>query len=563
MAEPSSTERALHPYMDPKREITKAMPGLHLVHKRKLLSEEGRKLTELEAHMRRARQRSFKDEFVPASAFGGAREGYYFTTGFRGLGYYLDPKWCNYNDPDNEGYVLVRTAPAVAIARAMRKRDAEGKQGLLFSPALLDALGPAHGKPPHRYKLVAPPWLCGARPPVERFEKNADVGGRELYVGCNELLREKLEVLSDRLARVGSDLPAGRQYPTPVVARVAAKKGAIVRRGVELDSPEVCELATGTAVLVVEEATAKNQTSRAKLVEPARGWVSMKTLEMINNGMTTDLAVVENVAETVVVHGTHGDITLRGDDLVPVAKGNGPWTLVVTLAGPDERETPLAFKATLKKTQLTMWSAHKLLQIFAKQHAAKHGTSWNQNDLRLHEDESAKDHVDPDTRLAELVRDWDAEIAADLIVRRKLGADGSKPVVFARALELARREDARGPTITEWSSQTDVIKAHVAKGASEEPMTSQEIQDYWANKKDYKHWRTTAALKGMSTRTDDQSKLDKWATTLVPQRGFLDTATPLYSDQDIEQRKHDDIAKGSNEARFAAHYPTNSRRRRR
>ena len=101
----------------------------------------------------------------------GAKEGYYFTTGFKGTGYYLDDGWCDYNDPDDDGYVLVRVAPAVAVHRVAPKRTKVGKQGLLFDAELLDALGPAHGKPPHRYKLVTPPWLCEMKPPRMRFEK--------------------------------------------------------------------------------------------------------------------------------------------------------------------------------------------------------------------------------------------------------------------------------------------------------------------------------------------------------------------------------------------------------
>ena len=50
---------------------------MHLVHKRILLSDEGRKLTECEAHMRRANQRQFKDEFIPRMTWEGMKEGYY------------------------------------------------------------------------------------------------------------------------------------------------------------------------------------------------------------------------------------------------------------------------------------------------------------------------------------------------------------------------------------------------------------------------------------------------------------------------------------------------------
>ena len=112
---------------------------MHLVHKRILLSDEGRKLTECEAHMRRANQRQFKDEFIPRMTWEGMKEGYYFTTGFRGTGYYLDDTWCEYNDPDEDGYVLVRAAPAVAMHRVLPKRGKVGKQGLLFDKEVLDA----------------------------------------------------------------------------------------------------------------------------------------------------------------------------------------------------------------------------------------------------------------------------------------------------------------------------------------------------------------------------------------------------------------------------------------
>lgn len=88
----------------------------------------------------------FALECRPANRFEGKKDGYYFTTGFRGTGYYLDTTWCDYNDPDERGYVLVRTAPAVAVKRAMRKREALGMQGLLFSNTFLDELGPAHGE---------------------------------------------------------------------------------------------------------------------------------------------------------------------------------------------------------------------------------------------------------------------------------------------------------------------------------------------------------------------------------------------------------------------------------
>jgi len=87
------------------------------VHKRKLLNDEGRKLSEAEAMVRSRKQRDFKEDFKPADFWGGRKEGYYFSTGTRGTGYYLDSMAFDVNDPDEDGYVLVRTSPAVAVHR--------------------------------------------------------------------------------------------------------------------------------------------------------------------------------------------------------------------------------------------------------------------------------------------------------------------------------------------------------------------------------------------------------------------------------------------------------------
>ena len=53
---------------------------------------------------------------MPRIRWEGAKEGYYFTTGFRGTGYYLDARWCDYNDCDEEGYALAR--PSASLARS-------------------------------------------------------------------------------------------------------------------------------------------------------------------------------------------------------------------------------------------------------------------------------------------------------------------------------------------------------------------------------------------------------------------------------------------------------------
>ena len=68
----------------------------------------------------------------PSDFFEGRKEGYFFSSGLRGvgatllspncflivpLGYYLDARAWDINDPDEDGYVLVRVAPAVAVHR--------------------------------------------------------------------------------------------------------------------------------------------------------------------------------------------------------------------------------------------------------------------------------------------------------------------------------------------------------------------------------------------------------------------------------------------------------------
>ena len=105
--------------------------------------------------MRRARRRRFKDEFIPRATYDKRRDGYYFGTGARGTGYYLDETTIDYGDVDEEGYVLVRVAPPVALQRALPRRRSVDKQGLLFDEAFLDALGPAHGAPATRRRTCA------------------------------------------------------------------------------------------------------------------------------------------------------------------------------------------------------------------------------------------------------------------------------------------------------------------------------------------------------------------------------------------------------------------------
>ena len=141
--------------------------------------------------MRRARRRRFKDEFLPRATYDKHRDGYYFGTGPRGTGYYLDEANIDYGDVDDEGYVLVRVAPPVALQRALPRRRSVDKQGLLFDEAFLDTLGPAHGAPSDRYRVVAPPWLGGMPPPQERFEKEDSGGMKATFT--DEMAREFLD----------------------------------------------------------------------------------------------------------------------------------------------------------------------------------------------------------------------------------------------------------------------------------------------------------------------------------------------------------------------------------
>ena len=180
---------AAGPY-DRRREVVKAVPGARLVHRRRLVNDEGRELTPSELMMRRARRRRFKDEFLPRATYDKHRDGYYFGTGPRGTGYYLDETTIDYGDVDDEGYVLVRVAPPVALQRALPRRRSVDKQGLLFDEAFLDTLGPAHGAPSDRYCVVAPPWLGGMPPPQERFEKEDSGGMKATFT--DEMARERL-----------------------------------------------------------------------------------------------------------------------------------------------------------------------------------------------------------------------------------------------------------------------------------------------------------------------------------------------------------------------------------
>ena len=649
---------------------------MHLVHKRILLSDEGRKLTECEAHMRRANQRQFKDEFIPRMTWEGMKEGYYFTTGFRGTGYYLDDTWCEYNDPDEDGYVLVRAAPAVAMHRVLPKRGKVGKQGLLFDREVLDALGPAHGKPPHRYKLITPPWLSEMKPPKMKFEKENMMQGTEVK-GSNQLLKERVEWIAYRMDQVSRVLEARAErkkryaasrfsYATPLAVVVKNAKGAVCREDVGLASPQVGILESGATGVAVEEALnpEDGRTTRVRLASPLGGWVSLKVLALCDGGAkrggefgstqkarkverrrkpewdqwpdmlkehvgasksnprvvaeygaepefpkkTVDVAALVALGDPddpvddpddddetlkkkaavraiVALPAVSGEVAYKGEYLAPVITAPGPWTVLLEFGGVDAFDRPLAFKATVKKAMLCA-PVSKVLETFAAKHAAKYPADlgaappWEalqaanlrlfpagcdeealkrrRKAFKLREVPSSADpHYGPETLLCEVLEDLDAPrpktgLHGAFVVRRVLGgAAASKAIVSARSEELAKRAEERGPEITEWSSQIDMIRANAKKGWGE-PQTSEEIRQYWEEQKNYKHWRTTAALKGFTTRTDDEAKLEKWSKTLIPQSGFLDAPDrkPAYSDRDVERRRDRDDKLGSSEAKL-------------
>ena len=269
--EASALDVAAGPY-DRRREVTKAVPGARLIHRRRLVNDEGRELTPSELMMRRARRRRFKDEFLPRATYDKHRDGYYFGTGARGTGYYLDETTIDYGDVDEEGYVLVRVAPPVALQRALPRRRSVDKQGLLFDEAFLDALGPAHGAPSDRYCVVAPPWLGGMPPPQERFEKEDSGGMKATFT--DEMARERLAYLR---RRHDDESRRRKLYSKPKALTVCSKNGAVVRLHKALDSRKIAVLEPGTTCVADEEAL-DGDILRCRLVEPVRGWLSRKVV---------------------------------------------------------------------------------------------------------------------------------------------------------------------------------------------------------------------------------------------------------------------------------------------
>jgi hypothetical protein len=269
--EASALDVAAGPY-DRRRQVTKAVPGARLIHRRRLVNDEGRELTPSELAMRRARRRRFKDEFLPRATYDKHRDGYYFGTGPRGTGYYLDETTIDYGDVDDEGYVLVRVAPPVALQRALPRRRSVDKQGLLFDEAFLDALGPAHGAPSDRYCVVAPPWLGGMPPPQERFEKEDSGGMKATFT--NEMARERLAYLR---RRHDEESRRRKLYPKPKTLTICSKNGAVVRLHKALDSRKIAVLEPGTTCMADEEAF-DGDILRCRLVEPVRGWLSRKVV---------------------------------------------------------------------------------------------------------------------------------------------------------------------------------------------------------------------------------------------------------------------------------------------
>jgi len=585
----------LHPQYDARRQVTKAVPGARLVHRRRLLNEEGRELTASELMMRRARRRKFKDVFLPRMTWEGRKDGYFFTTGTRGTGYYLDDSCIDYGDVDDEGYVLMRVAPPVALQRALPRRAAVSKRGLLFDEEFLAALGPAHGAPADRYCVVAPPWLGGMPAPLQQFEKEDSGSYKATFT--NELSRERLLYLRKRYEE---EQNRRKLYTGPKTLTVVAKKGAVVRAEKALDSAKLAVLEPRATCTGVEEAFA-GSVVRCRLVAPVRGWVSRKvvacgdaefgtlaeesaparsaTRAAVTGRAASNNRLVAEVAEkkkqivdvdalveaedsgdngdperrraralervVIALPAACGEMAFRGAALVPIFAQRGPWAVRLKFKGADAQ--PLAFVATLKRATLRKPAA-ALLELFAKTHAAKYAGS-DLGALRLHP-EACRDHVASETLVCELLDDLDAvapDLAASFVVRRQRGAGDSTALISARSEELATR--ARS-VVDDWSSQAEILVANAKKGYGA-PQTSAEIREYWDEQKraGYKHWRTDAALRGFYTRTEDEAKVKEWDVSLQPRRGFLESAS-VYTDQEVAARKRRDAALGSSEKRL-------------
>ena len=95
--------------------------------------------------------------------------------------------------------------------------------------------------------------------------------------------------LTEEQARLVTRLAETLEPPRPagpdaaqiymVPARVAG--GAIVREGVELDSPLVATCPPGTALTITGEGTAANGTARLRVSQPVSGWVSTKSVDFV------------------------------------------------------------------------------------------------------------------------------------------------------------------------------------------------------------------------------------------------------------------------------------------
>lgn len=334
--------------------------------------------------------------------------------------------------------------------RVQAQRDLQETQGLIFAPKVLDSLG-------NRYKVITAPWMGGMRPPRETFEKDVDDVASNTVYGRNELLHERYEYLANR---------------------IKALERRRRRRHSQDDDDDDDE--EETAIVLSEH---------------------------------RELALVEAASDKpVTIDARGGPLTLRGEDLLPVAPHDGPWAVLLEHGAPLQ---PFAFKATLKKAQLK-WPVSKLLSIFADKYNAKYDHHFDS--LRLFV--TSTDFATEDTLLAELISDWDGPVAAKFTVKPKLGSGGSdaRALVSARGTALAKQRDL---TIDEWSTQAQVVQARMTQ-PYKGPMTSEEIRDYWEQHKHDKHWRTDAALRGYATRTDDQAKLAEWKTNrLVKNPGFL------------------------------------------
>ena len=66
--------------------------------------------------------------------------------------------------------------------------------------------------------------------------------------------------------------------PMQALAVVTAKKGALLRQGIDMDTAYVGDVAKGTQVVVCGQGVTRDGVPRYELASPLRGWCSARVL---------------------------------------------------------------------------------------------------------------------------------------------------------------------------------------------------------------------------------------------------------------------------------------------